>query len=74
MKRIDKRAKVHIAGPKQDVQRCIRCHARINDARWPRCTWAEGAAVASFGHASMSAISAEEAQNAGRYRPCGKQA
>jgi hypothetical protein len=67
----DRRAKIHIVGPKSPVsdyltsQRCTRCHAVIGD------NWPEGASVASYGHGGWSVVE-KIREGESKYRPCGR--
>ncbi len=70
-----KDAKIHIAGPLVgDVQKCARCHTRIDSNRiWPGPNptgWREGSQVFWDRDGSSSV----EVKNPQDYRPCGKAA
>jgi hypothetical protein len=69
--------KVHIAGALVGrVQKCTRCHARIDSNRlwpekWEPSAWSQGALVSSDGRRNMSVVT--EAQ-AATLRVCGRTA
>jgi hypothetical protein len=70
--------KIHIAGALVgSVQRCIRCHTRIDSNRsWPLdrpSGWKEGVAIVA-GRRGMSVIDAGNAAAFAAVRPCGKAA
>ncbi len=69
--------KVHIPGELNKVtrvQRCVRCHARIDSNRvwpadWEPGAWAVGVPVLS-GRRGMKRLTKDESA---QYRPCGRQ-
>lgn len=70
--------KIHIAGALfGSVQRCIRCHTRIDGNRaWPKdrpSGWKEGVSIVA-GRRGMSAINSANAQAFAAVRSCGKAA
>jgi hypothetical protein len=70
--------KIHIAGALTgSVQRCIRCHTRIDSNRaWPKdrpSGWKEGVSIVA-GRRGMSAIDDTNAAAFATVRPCGKAA
>jgi hypothetical protein len=58
--------KIHIAGPKQPVQRCVRCKAKIGSH------WSAGHDVSSDGRGNMSDVTRDPALRKEIMRECGK--